>query len=447
MPTISAQNPLYGGSLYENLLNFKNTAQAVLSLDRNWGTWNHMMIDALSGGTSLPTSDPNGLYRTVIRPRQERTAQILGRTVSGNQLILTFTQNTVDYFRVKDNIVDGLTNALGKVTAYGLGTVTIEPEIGQAAFVSTDFAASNWVSAGWLQSGLQYSTGTTNLYTQKTEQDDYVARQRDTYTLTDMEKVERYFGADGTVWYSYQQKETEMISRFMKSKASKWYNSKVGLGISTPEGITSSTRGVRQGVMQDGLYMPLTASVTQSQIEDAINNIAEVGTDYNIEPAIMLGNKMKSFLNANMYTGFIQYAGQRNTLGGSEVIGNNIQQMNVGNIPVSFVMNDMFNDPVMNPQPTNINGYSGTRGQYTMLVGSYAPIPTIGGGSRPVIQKIHFEGADGRGYRTDLYQPINGMNLNGQTASSPVPGTTWELMTVQGYSSRLDTFVLIEPTV
>jgi len=269
-PNIGSINPIVGGSLYETLTHFDETLEGIYLLERNYGTEFAYYINALSFGSSEATNHPDYQVITKRRPRKVRVAQIVTRTDNGNgTLTLTWADNTIEFFREKETVIDnGGVYKTALVISKSPGSVTIEPTGGGAAFTSADFAENEYVTSGWTVAGNEDSTGVTQLYRNGDIQYDYCGVHRESFSYKANQKVQKKLL--GTSWYHFAEAEQEAYKRYYEGKAKKMIFSERGMGTNTPEGTTSNTRGLFQGMREDGLALSLNSAPTLQDLEDMI---------------------------------------------------------------------------------------------------------------------------------------------------------------------------------
>ena len=451
-PNYGTQNPVLGGSYWEDITHFDETMEGIYNLERNFGTEFMYFVTALSNYSSQPTNHPQYLMNTKRRPRKVRVAQILTRTANGDgTLTLTLNDSTIVYFRVKETVIDnGGSFRPGLVIAKSAGSITIEPLGGTAAFASSDFAAQEWLTSGWTVGGNTGSTGVEEIFRYGDVQEDYASVQRETFGYDTNTKVTKK--AWGTAWYDYHESEAQAFQRYYEGMAKKMIYSEVGSGVNSHEGLTSNTRGIYQGMRQDGLSVSLSSAPSLQDIEDMVMFTSQVRGDWEKDITINLSNAMKMYINNNFGNDYIKYAGSVNTFGGNAVMGNNIELYTFGSIKVKFMQWMFMNDGVQFPSPTTISGLgNATKNNYRFFVGSWAPIPSVqtegtieGTNMLPVMRKIHFANDAGESWEKPVVNVIQGMGPNRTVVSSPVPADTHAIMSINGLAGIFDTFAIAE---
>ena len=447
-PNISTTNPAYGGSLFETLLYNSRTARGIADLKRSRGREFYHYITALAGGASTATNAPNGLYTKKIKPYKVRVGQVLTRTDNGNgTLTLALTDSTIEFFRNKETVVDGgASHKVGQVFQSSPGTITISTTPGGDAFVSTDFAVGEYVTAGWYNNGTEWNTPGVSLSTQKEMRNDYAAWQREDWQQSTNEKQLRM--TLGGFWYSYTEKEQEAYDRLFEGYGKKCWFSEVGEGMTfTGEGKSTSTRGIVQSIRQDGLEIVNTAAISLQDLEDAINFASQTLGQYSMDITMNLSNQMKMYINNAFGADFIRYTGTTNTVGGAQVLGNDISLLQFGGITMKFMQWAFLNDGAEFPSPSNIAGYNGSKLQHTAFLGNWSPIPAYGDGatSMPVIERIHMANEDGESWGNPVHNMIKGMTPKQLEVSIPTPGETHSIAWYNGISMIADSFVLFSP--
>ncbi len=343
----TTQNPQFGFSLFANLFTYDNTNPFLLDLDRNWTqVWD--VMNTLSGGKSVGFNDKDGFYRRPILKRQAVIAQLSANGAqSGANLVLTFTDPNYNGFRVKDWVMDDSMNE-GRVIAATNGSITIEPLFSPTTLTSgTQFLSGSFVRAYGDISGNFNSGSKTPLYREISVQTDYSTVFRDACQRARREKFKTHIGTDG-IAYFYTNDEVEMVKRAMKYYGKTCMFGTGGTKTSVVEGQINGTRGIRQSIIDDGIYMPATSNMTQADFEALFFAVANTDGSVNQTLEVWCGRRALARVQ-RFYTNLLQYAGQQSTLGGSSVKGENFKNYAIADINVNFRVMGCLNDTLEVP--------------------------------------------------------------------------------------------------
>ena len=447
------QNPQFY-SLYASLFNYNQWGAAVYDLDRDWGQIIYF-LERLNGGSSRAVSSPDGIYKKVVKPRAEVVAQVSATsTVSGANLIVTFTDPNYSAFRVKDAVMDDKFN-YGRIIATSPGTITIEPLFNTPATLTTShFVANAYVYKVSDISGNFNSTGKTTLYRDKYIIDNYASVQRDSCQVGRREKFNTYMH-NGIAYY-WSEAERQMLTNFYKDYVTKCLFSVRGTQNSPVEGAINGTEGIRQAIInQGGYYVNSTSPLTQNIFEDMLNFTSTSYARAYQDKTLIMGRAAWQRISS-FYTNNINFTVSQRTAGGQE-LNFDIQQVTIGGITANVMICDFLNDTVKFPAMSSIPGVSGTKMSNMIFMIDAAPIPADGPemGMLPSIEKFHFANDD-RAEET-IYKMIGGMTGAGagnetgptvynnfQLTSTAVDGVSIEVLGDNGISCIADNWALFE---
>lgn len=411
------------------------------------------LINSKTGGSERVTS-VDGKYEKYKRGKNNVVQQIASVTASGANVILTFSDPTYDKFLMKDVLMD--TNyVLGRVIAAGPGTVTLQayPDASGTLSASTTFQVGTLAKLMADISGTYGSFGVGNRIFPPYQTINYPSNTRASYTLTRADKIETYVDTkDGSPYYYYQN-EMDMMMNYWKQIEFKTIFSQYGAPSNTSvEGSVTGNRGMRQGIMTDGVYMPLASAPTATNIQDMLASLANRNTASGQRFTCFLGRQALLNIQRNLTQPYIQYAGSRNTFGGEAVKGLNVMTYAIADVEVDFIILPVLNDSELS-EPTAAANASGTKWSNSMYFLNLDNIPAVGGAANcPAIQKIHF------GDEEILYRGINGMvgfagdsvgsAKQGQyfTTSSDVDGASLQIESNSGIDGEWFRCGLIELT-
>lgn len=342
-------NPQYGFSLFSNLFVYDNVSPVLLSLDRDWTqVWD--IMNKLNGGKSIGFNDPFGKFNRPFQPRQSVMATIATATQSGANLLLTFTDPNYSGFRKKDYVKDD--NMFeGRVISNdpNIGGVLIEPFNNPVTTLTagTHFAANGIIRSYGDTSGNLNSTGKIPLYNTIENQVDYSTVYRDTCQRARREKFKTHMGLDG-IAYFYTMDEREMVKRALKYYGKIIMFGTGGTKQSVVEGAINQTRGVRQSIIEDGIYDALTAPISQAQFEAGFFAVANTSGNTEQSLEVWAGRRAIAQIQS-FYTNLLQYTGTLNTLGGASVRGTDFHSYASAGVNVTFRILGCLNDGIEVP--------------------------------------------------------------------------------------------------
>lgn len=361
------------------------------------------LINSKAGGSERTTA-VSGLIETYKRGKNNVVQQIASVTQSGNNLILTWVNPTYDLFLQKDAIMD--TNyVLGRVISAGPGTVTIqaEPDPTVAMSATTQFQVGTLAKFVYDHSGTYGSLGKGNRIFNPIRTLNYPSVMRASYTLTAADKIETYTEIDGKPYY-YWQNEMDMMMTHFKSLEYKYIFSQYGAPAqSAVEGEISSNRGMRQGIIQDGVYMPLASAPVANDLQDMLGALGNRNTMSGQRFTGFCGRSFLMNIQRNLTQPYIQYAGNRNTFGGMAVKGLNVMEYAIGDVFLDLIVLPVLNDTELS-EPTTASNAFGTKWSNSCFFLNLEDIPSVGGAKmNPAIRKFHF------GEEEISYRGIDGM--------------------------------------
>lgn len=387
------------------------------------------------GGSKRVTS-VDGLYEKYKRGKNNVVQSIAAVAAAGNNLVVTFVDPTYSKFLLKDVVMDANYN-LGRVIAVAPGTITIQnyPDASVAMVAATQFLAGQLCKLAFDVSGTYGSFGKDNRIFTPQRYTNYPSNTRASYTLTRADKVETYVNAaDGSKFY-YFQNEWDMMMGFYKQIEFKYWFSKYGASSSTTvEGEVTGNRGLRQAIIQDGVYMPMASSPTAGNIRDMLSQLGNRNT--------MSGQKFIALCGRDALTNFqgitqpyIQYTGKNNTFGGEAVRGLNVVTYTIGDVTVDFIVAPILNDTELS-EPTTAANATGTRWSNSIYFLNLDDVPSVGGvHMNPAIEKFHF------GDKEVLYKGIPGMTgwLGDDTGMGTIGSYQVTASDIDGASIQIET--------
>ncbi|MEK6809357.1 MAG: hypothetical protein AABY40_01660 [Nanoarchaeota archaeon] len=367
-------------------------------------------------------------YEYAIMGNRTIIETITSVTQSGNNLVVTYVPSAagVDPFRTNWILLDSSMKR-GRIISHSLGSVTLEPD-GTALSAATDFQATTFIKNGWNASTNRESRKTEDLtYTQETDFN-LAAVSRNTKYIDAEDKIHtrpQIYGND--IWYG---QEKLGIQDWVNQLTKRWLVDERAV-VQGYDGKRNTCGGILWSVAnRGGSVIPANGLFTLADFQDIIMDIRNKDASPNLHIDCFLGSSVLGELQKAIGTQ-IQYSGKNNTFGGDKVKGIDVDEYKYVGVSLSFLQFPEFNNPMgLFSDPASYNS-SITAGNNSALFINTAEIPTIDGGSVPVMELFH------RTSRPVYYKHIPGMIDAGKVievvdfdtpesglASSDLPGTT-----------------------
>ena len=369
-------------NIFTGGLNMDDKDKVVLDKTGNYGMfpWLASLIDAKpKEAVNRPEDRVHGWYGVFYKPIITNDAitgvvSVAPTVNNQNQLVVTFTDNTLNIFRVSDTVTDGtLAQNMGTVVSATAGQIVLQvaPVTGGAPIVwntSTMFQPGAIVTALFGSSGLGDSQPRENLNQTPIYIKYNTAVARDNQSIqTFLDTGQTWMDApvqgikDTKLWfYMYQM---QMKKRILKQEDFRAYFSKQGqiTNSAIPGGMINYSRGWRDSVMASdgsgGIYRPITSALTQPVLEEFLNAIADRRANGSNTPLTLLMGRGALRQIQNFIAPFVQYPGLENTFGGKSVKGIDVKRFSVAGIDCEFIMPPFLNNPydLSTPSSTNAN--------------------------------------------------------------------------------------------
>lgn len=444
-------------SFFANMFNYNNWGSYVYSQDKDWGKVVRT-LEILNLGKSVPVSSDDGTYKKVIKKRAGKVTKILAAptaNATGPYLNVPISADLNGVFRKGDTVRDGNFN-YGRVIDFEPGNVVIE-NIGKPATLdpALHFQANSYISVVVDVSGNRFSAGKTNLYRDKTIRTNRASVQRDSYTMARRDKYNTMVG-DGNIIYYWNEGEQEMMDNYWRDYVMKCFFS-IGFNKdSIYQGDISGTEGFRNACENQGLLVVNPGATTRAAFESYMQYGSGSRAATQQERWIMIGrNKLTKI--SNLYQNNITFTVSEKTLNGQK-LDFDISEIRTGAVTGKLMLLDFFNDPVYFPEMTTIPGLDGTKMSNTLFIADLSPYPAANNPSvmLPAIEKFHFSG--NKSPEDVIFKTLGGMtgagdsNYTGPTirnnfqlTSSPVDGTSSEMLGDNGIDCMAENWVWEEP--
>lgn len=379
----------FQNNLVLNALNKDDKSASVYDLS---GGYNVIDFLVTRGAPARSINGADGVFYKPIMGNSTPTAQISATsTLSGSNLVVTFTDSSFDKFRLKEVIGDGTAAMnMGRVIAKQPGQVTIEPVSG-GTLTTSMFAAGAFAVSMFPASGVRFSSGMESLYEYPKFVKNQTSITRESLSLARRDMSKTWVEYAGGMWYTAQEPLT--VKRFARNLERKAIWSKFGNTTSSLEGNVAYSQGLREAILDSergGVYMPLSGAMTQGQFESWIGRIADRQNSPKYKLTLGCGRGFLSWVQS-FTTPYIQYTGRNNTFGGETVEGLDVYNYTINGVSVDLVMIPFFNDRDMFPAFSSVSGLSNfTRMQYTAIALDTNMYESVDGNMLPAMEKVYF---------------------------------------------------------
>lgn len=349
-----------------------------------------------TGSTSLDTT----VYRKLYLGQEERVAQVASIVVGASSVTVTLlpqgtpTPAPVTFFRPGEHVLTGTMNIQGKIIAVpSAGVIEIEPiGLGATGGITVSQLASA-LSVNSFVSGMGYigpdkwTSGVDGLNYIPDVFLNYLSVKREghKWAATDGVKTRPKFmdgnWSDSGVRMACQRMLKD-IERSTINGIQTRYNSALGGNQDCNGGIDWSIRN------RGGAVVDLTAAPTESQFTNWLIDVHD--RKANAEPkTVMMGRRMYQYITNNFPTGYVKQ--MEISKGEANGVNLNYNMYSVGGMEVNLMTNvPVLQDPEFDPTPTAASGLQGRKREWYAYCIDSSPVPVIGGGMRPAIEKIHF---------------------------------------------------------
>ena len=303
---MNSQNPQFINSYFSDLLYYHSFQSYLWDYDAADLQAFQMFRNSDWFSASIPTMTPDGSFNTPIKNVQNVQGVILTATQNGNNLDITFTDPTLNTFRVRQKVEDA--NMFeGQVITATPGAITIAPLNNPTALVAgTHFVVNTIMRATGLIAASFNSVGTTTIYDEKDVQTDWTEITRESCQIARREKRNLFQGntpSGEEVFYGYYQTEADTFNRFVWQCVRKYMFGEGGTNLNLPDGTASKTMGIRNRIKNSsGNYQNTGAAITQGDFENMLFQAASVnpnfGQDLLIIPGIRAARQLSTFYSA-----------------------------------------------------------------------------------------------------------------------------------------------------
>lgn len=403
------QNSLqFQNNVVLNGLNKPDNSKLVYDLS---GGFNVIDFIVTRGAPARSIGGMDAIFKKPIMGRSDIGYQVSSNSASGNNLIVNFSDPTVQIARVTEVWSDGTAaNNQGRVVSVAAGTMTLEPVSGATSVPTTSFAAGTFAALMFQASTNRFSTGIVSRY----EDPIYVTNQtsivRDSLDVARRDGFMTWVEYNGQYWIHAQ--EPIMMKRYARGLDRKALWGKYGTNQTSVggTGTINYSMGLKDSILdpqRGGVYMGLTSLMSQGQFEGWLGQIADRKNSTKYKVTLGVG---RGFLNmVQQYVRpYIQYGGSQNTFQfgpSGSIKGLDSYTYAFNGIEVEMIMIPLFNDREQFPQMSTISGLGNfTRMECTAIAFDTDMYESVGGGMLPAMEKVYF------GANETLYGRLQGLS-------------------------------------
>jgi len=410
---------------------------------------------------SVFTERPNGVYERQRVDSPYRNATVLTRTVSGNNLILTFTEPDIDYIRDTEVLCDpaSATNAIVQFATKG--TVTIEP-LDAPAFPASVFAVGAIINVVGGLATIHRSGGLTNLTRDSRPETFLSAIFRDSANTSSRANIQLQYiygelGGQKNKLYSYTDDQAQAAIRLMIAKVYMGWRGK-NVITQTSRGAVAQPCGIDYAIQKDGEIIDITSPPTAAYLRQLVQQSLSISSQGN-QDILIAGGRLAIENIRQLIAPAVIASGDRNTynVGPGEGIRSMGWRESDANIQLSVVP-FLANQEVGSPA-TGLANLPGTMAQNTFYIFNRTPIPTVGGGTVGRVQDLYWKGEDAMeegklwikgipGMRGDTGQAWDSaMGAGAQMTASPIDAAMSELLWDGGHVMNMTGCIKVQPYV
>ncbi len=420
----------FGQSMFGRLLNSRNAFTNIYYLSNGYGRATQF-FNALAGGNSksVQKNIAEGKYEFHTISHTGVQAQVATRTVSGANLVLTWTDSAYDSFRDNFVTLDGTTSIRrqGQVVSHGPGTITIAPN--GTPFTAADYAVGNFASEAWQISANRGSTGTESKYVVPETDNNFASIKRESIFLSRRDFHESY--VDGAIskanWALMQ--EPEMVKNFARNREySRLFEERQQL---TVNGQLANQNGGLLWSIQNrgGAHIVSASDLNQNRWLELIALISGKTSAFGGNLVCFHGKEALGTIQ-RFTQNFVEGSGSLNTF--RATLGIDITTYGYIGQQISFVHLPILDDEQFFGGISSITGK--LRSSHSFFLCDMAPTTTydIVDGTAPVVEQFHF------GSQEMHYGYIHGVvGPEGASSSQFIQGKHTWASDIDGVSAHL----------
>lgn len=387
-----------------NGLDRPDRMKIVYDLSNNYNTLT-FLTDRLNGGKSKQVTGLDGKLQKPLMGSIDVITVIGSVAASGaRNLRVTFTDPTYSLFRENMIVLDTNRNQ-GRVVTSGAGFVIISPTPGSPVLsASTMFTANMYIKEGWNTSINRGSVNPAPLnavpyydynWTQTTRAASQYFRN-DTYST--------WVEYNGKYWYTSVD-AVMMLDLAKQLERRAWFGVR-GQGTDDSGRPYNENGGLIWAIkdpIRGGVIQPMASNPVKADYERFMGLIAKRQAGPTMTQTWLCGRDALTNIQTTYTQNFIQYSGQYNTFGGSEVQGLDVQMLQLAGTKVKLINCKFFDDPTYFPELSTIA--NGTKMGNTIIALDEGMYNGFGGGMQPAIENIYF------GNKEFEYGVLNGMGM------------------------------------
>jgi len=345
--------------------------------------------------SKLAAQMPNGIQKKSGNPIFEIYRQgnyyasstiATSATVGGNKVV-TFSDSTFEAIPVGNMVYDENSTAIGKVISKSAGNMTIgfvaNANTSYTSFQSGDFAVGYKAIDGGDMGSNDDRVSKEYIMRAPDKYRNIVGSMNQTVSLTHNDFFQKQYlaGSSGSGTYALT-KEMQALN-VLQQQYTKRMLSNTPAVFSGSEPVGSSL--LNQILTMDGIYRPLSSTLTLAEIKSATKNYGSKGSASTNELVIFGGIQyVAEFQDA--LESYVTTAGDKNTVGGVKVDGLNVFSYGYAGYDLKLV-----HDPVLDYKEmwgTNADGYS-KRSRSAIWMNT-SPVEAEQGGTLPFICDYYF---------------------------------------------------------
>lgn len=377
-------------------------------------------------------------------------------TINGDGNLVVTVDPTLNKFRETEIVSDNY-NVQGRVVSKTNSTITLEPMSVTSWNAATHFTNGMIAAVVGQASKGKGSVGLDSLYNIPEYDFNYTQVMRESAGLFRRDNIKTYPIYGGKFW-SHSVID-QALARFARKKESTTYFGVRALKNATNENDPNAvtlTGGIRWNIINrdPDMYYPLSTSIDFDTFVDIITEYKQK-VPYATNIVAVMGLDFRRAIQTGITNNYIVQAGDKNTFGGMEVEGIDVNTFSANGIRVDFAIWKGFDAPERRGMISQVTGRSFW--SHSCLLFCTDPIGNASGGAPlPAIVPVHF-GANQyiAGFRKGLYDEPMDMGrgqLDGVVANmtnngivTDVDGITFDIYSDSGHWIQTNTMALIEP--
>ncbi len=392
--------------LFEDiLLNFRQVEQFAIESNPDVSTTSKL-VDMVATKEVRSGNRKAEFYRYGVKYMYQT---IVSRTASGSNLILGFADSQFEGFSEGESI-RCTSEVVAVVVAIGPGTATIRPLSGET-FVAADFVIGQETSTIGVISDTQNSDSTETTLFLPFQDYNYIEESRKSVSVFTEDLWSKTWLKDGSGEFFFaRQNQLNTLNYLMKQA-----NKRVWVGQRKADGTRYYSGGFKWQIKnQGGVYRGTPSALSETEFQGVFDELKRNGGTRSETPMMLGGYGYLTQFQNNVGKQYILPAGIRNTIGGGEVKGINMNQYAYGGWNIKIAEEPMLSAPGIFAEEGISTINSANKISNACLILDTSPVQGDGG-NLSWVRKMYF-GAEG--LQRTTYEGTNDMNGNASTRSS-----------------------------